>query len=172
MKRVHLLIVPALLAAMLSVTGCGAGDLKIGQSAVINVDGSKDPKATFEVTVKSLVEAPADVVASYELEDKLYFATVEAKLADPSKASGTITGVGSWVFAKLSDGNYLDMMGSGPDECTGSLEVPSQASADFLAGKTVTICVPLSADDGKDVVGVYVGPRDVNSGVGKVWAKS
>lgn len=172
MKRAHLLVVPALLAAVVSLTGCSAGDLKLGQSAVIDLSGTKDPKYTYEVTVKSVVEAPAEVVAKYDTKDKLYFATVDAKLTDPSKASGTISGVGSSVFAKLSDGNYLDTMGSGPDECTGNVADSNQATADFLAGKTVTICVPLSGDEGKDVVGVYIGSHDVNSGKGTVWAKS
>lgn len=172
MKSTHLLVVPALLAAMLALTGCGAGDLKLGQSAVVDVVGAGKPEHTYEVTVKSLTEAPAEVVAKYDTEDKMYFAVIEAKLADPSKATGDPIGVTSNVASKLSDGNYLRTIGSGPDECPGRVDSPTQNSADLKAGKTLTICVALSSDGDKDVVGVYVGPSTVNDGKGKVWARS
>ncbi len=172
MKTARLLVVPMLLVAALSLTGCGAGSLKLGQSAEVDLSLVGKAGSVFEVTVSSLTPAPEEVAAKYDTEDKLYFATVEAKLKDPSKATGLVSGVYSNVYAQLSDGNYLNMSGSGPDECPGRPADATQASNDFKAGKTVSVCVPLSADGEKDVVGVYVGTADVNSGKGKVWAKS
>lgn len=161
----------AVLVLAATLAGCSGGSVAIGDPAKVTVGaktaGNDDQE--FTVTVVSLDEAPGDVAEQIDGDDTVYFANIDFSYAGDADAD-VLALPWNAVYAELSDGTFLDTSFVGLSECSGAPEDPAAAAKDLAAGKTVSVCVPLSSDGDKTVTGVYVGNSDVNDG-GTVWKR-
>jgi len=150
------------LAATLGLSGCGSmGDHKIGDTATVTLPGD----SSYEVTVTAVEPAPPEVTEQYDTEDEIYFVRYTTRLVKAGTTGGN--GVDEHVLAKIEGNGYINTSFSTIEQCTKM--AASDREAALTAGETITSCVPIAGDDGKKVVGVYIGSNDLEASGSQTW---
>lgn len=163
MNIARTIAVPSLaLAALMGLSGCGmGGDHKIGQTATVELsDGGR-----YDVTVTAVDPAPAEVTEKYDTKDAIYFVHFTTKMVKEGSA-GAI-GVDESVLSKIEGDTYIDTSFGTIDQC--KKPAMSDRKAAFAKGETMTSCVPIAGDDGKKVVGVYIGSSNLRDSGSQTW---
>lgn len=150
------------LAALIGLSGCGlGGDHKVGETATV---GLTDDSA-WEVTVTSVEPAPAEVTEQFDTEDAIYFVHFTTKMV--KQGSTGVSGVDEHVLSKVEGNTYVTTSFSSIEQC--QKPAVSERKAAFAKGETITSCVPIAGDDGKKVVGVYIGSSDLKAPGSQTW---